>query len=164
MAAQTPNVVQLQPATEIFLADVTEGLAGDPRQLPSKYFYDERGSQLFGQICNLDEYYLTRTELAIMKAHAPEMAEQIGPGVMLVEYGSGTSEKTRLLRSASRLCPGGHLTGASPPVGGAIGPEIPSHRSAARLRRFYGRFPIAVAEPTSKSHGRLFSRLDDREL
>ena len=68
-----------------------------PRTLPCKYFYDERGSQLFDEICKLDEYYLTRSEISIMKRHAPEMADQIGPGVMLVEYGSGSSIKTRLL-------------------------------------------------------------------
>ena len=65
--------------------------------MPSKYFYDQRGSQLFDQICLLDEYYLTRTELEIMQAFAPEMADQIGSETMLIEYGSGSSVKTRLL-------------------------------------------------------------------
>ncbi|MBX3421181.1 MAG: L-histidine N(alpha)-methyltransferase [Pirellulaceae bacterium] len=80
-----------------FLLDVWEGLSEAPKRVPCKYFYDARGSQLFEDICALDEYYLTRTELAIMRRFANEMGQQIGPGVMLVEYGSGSSLKTRLL-------------------------------------------------------------------
>ena len=68
-----------------------------PKQLPCKYFYDQRGSELFDRICQLDEYYLTRSELVIMDRFASEMGAQIGPGAMLVEYGSGSSVKTRYL-------------------------------------------------------------------
>jgi len=93
-------VLDYKPATDVFLGDVLKGLRASPRSLPCKYFYDEHGSQLFDRICELDEYYLTRSELAIMEAHASEMAEQIGRGVMLVEYGSGSSVKTRLLLDA----------------------------------------------------------------
>lgn len=85
------------PETKTFHEDVVRGLRQRPRSLPCKYFYDERGSKLFDRICELDEYYLTRTELSIMERFAGEMAEQIGPGVMLVEYGSGSSIKTRIL-------------------------------------------------------------------
>lgn len=91
-----------EPTTETFFNDVVAGLSEFPRTLPCKYFYDERGSQLFNEICELDEYYLTRAELAIMERSASEMAAQIGPGVMLVEYGSGSSIKTRLL--LDQLC------------------------------------------------------------
>lgn len=73
------------------------GLQDDPKHLPSKFFYDERGSKLFDAICELDEYYLTRTELAIMKMHIGAMVDALGPRVRLVEYGSGSSLKTRLL-------------------------------------------------------------------
>ncbi len=76
------------------------GLAESPKRLPCKYFYDQRGSELFDRICQLDEYYLTRAELAIMEQYAPEMGQQIGPGAMLVEYGSGSSVKTRYLLDA----------------------------------------------------------------
>ena len=98
-AASTPSfdLHDLHPAPEDFRAEVLAGLISEPKTLPCKYFYDKRGSQLFDQICDLDEYYLTRTELAIMDAYAPQMAAQIGPGVMLVEYGSGSSVKTRIL-------------------------------------------------------------------
>ena len=85
------------PALVNFRDDVIAGLGQSPRAIPCKYFYDERGSQLFDQICDLDEYYLTRTELAIMERYAGEMADQIGSGVMLVEFGSGSSVKTRIL-------------------------------------------------------------------
>ncbi len=91
------TLLDLEPAGETFLADVLAGLRTSPRHLPCKYFYDQRGSRLFDQITQLDEYYLTRTELSIVERFAPEMAEQIGPGVMLVEYGSGSSVKTRIL-------------------------------------------------------------------
>jgi dimethylhistidine N-methyltransferase len=90
-------LLNLQPDTAQFLADVIAGMQYSPRALPCKYFYDERGSELFDEICELPEYYLTRVEDEIIKRHAQEMAEQIGPGVMLVEYGSGSSTKTRAL-------------------------------------------------------------------
>src|SRR5207302_1283132 len=65
--------------------------------LPCKYFYDEAGSLLFERITGLEEYYLTRTELAIMERHAAEMAGLLGRRCTLIEYGSGSSTKTRLL-------------------------------------------------------------------
>ncbi len=93
---ETP-LLDFHPATDDFLQEVLAGLRNEPRSLPCKFFYDERGSQLFDRICELDEYYLTRAELMIMEDYAAEMAEQLGPRVMLVEYGSGSSVKTRLL-------------------------------------------------------------------
>ena len=87
-----------------FLRDALAGLRTSPKQLPCKYFYDRRGSELFDRICVLDEYYLTRCELAIMEQFAPEMGEQIGPGAMLVEYGSGSSVKTRYLLDSLPDC------------------------------------------------------------
>ena len=80
-----------------FHRDVVQGLSQSPKRLSCKYFYDERGSQLFEQICELEEYYLTRTELAIIEAYADQMAYQLGEAVMLVEFGSGSSVKTRIL-------------------------------------------------------------------
>lgn len=80
-----------------FLEDVIAGLSATPKTLPYKYFYDEAGSQLFDQICELDEYYLTRTESAILSQYAEEMCELLGPDVVLVEPGAGSSVKVRLL-------------------------------------------------------------------
>lgn len=80
-----------------FLLDVLAGLAAPRKRLPCKYFYDARGSALFDAICELDEYYPTRAELEILREHAGAIADAIGPGRLLVEYGSGSSVKTRLL-------------------------------------------------------------------
>jgi len=80
-----------------FLADVLRGLARAPKEIPCKWLYDARGSALFERICDLAEYYPTRTELAIMEQHVRGMAALIGPGATLIEYGSGSSLKTRLL-------------------------------------------------------------------
>ncbi len=80
-----------------FLRDVIGGLKRPQKQIPCKYFYDDNGSRLFDEICELDEYYLTRTELAILRLHAPEMAELIGEDCVLIEFGSGSGLKTRLL-------------------------------------------------------------------
>ena len=82
---------------QTFLSDVIEGLGKSQKSLPCKYFYDERGSRLFDQICELDEYYLTRCEQAIMDQYVGEMAFQLGERVMLVEFGSGSSTKTQVL-------------------------------------------------------------------
>jgi dimethylhistidine N-methyltransferase len=79
------------------LDEVVEGLSSQPKTLPSKYFYDEAGSKLFDEITELDEYYLTRTETGIMQRCASEIAEEIGPGALIVEPGSGSSVKTRIL-------------------------------------------------------------------
>ncbi len=84
------------PAAE-FCADVLHGLGAPAKELPCKYFYDEAGSQLFERITELEEYYPTRTELSIMNRHVAEMAGLLGPRCLLVEYGSGSSTKTRLL-------------------------------------------------------------------
>jgi dimethylhistidine N-methyltransferase len=87
---------------------VLTGLSRSPKELPSKYFYDERGSALFDRICELPEYYLTRTELAIMHQFAGAMAEALRPGCVLVEYGSGSSVKTPILIEALRH-PAGYI-------------------------------------------------------
>ena len=83
--------------TEQFLVDVVEGLTSHPKRVPSKYFYDRRGSELFDRICELDEYYLTRTELLILRRNVRDIADAIGPGCLLIEPGSGNARKARLL-------------------------------------------------------------------
>jgi L-histidine Nalpha-methyltransferase len=89
-----------------FLTEVLDGLARPRKELPCKYFYDATGSRLFDEICELDEYYLTRTERDIMARHAPEMAGAIGPGALVVEFGSGSSVKTRDLLDHLTDCAG----------------------------------------------------------
>jgi len=80
-------------------ADVRAGLTSTPKTLPPKWFYDARGSQLFDEITRLPEYYPTRRERAILQAHATDIAALVAADT-LVELGSGTSEKTRLLLDA----------------------------------------------------------------
>lgn len=80
--------------------DVLGALSETPKRLPSKYFYDSRGSDLFDAICEAPEYYLTRTELEIMGEHAQGMARLIGPDVCLIEMGSGSGLKTQHLLSS----------------------------------------------------------------
>lgn len=82
---------------EEFRRDVLGGLAAAPKALPSKYFYDAAGSRLFDQICDVEEYYPTRTETAILRDAAQEIAALAGPHPALVEFGSGSSTKTRIL-------------------------------------------------------------------
>lgn len=77
--------------------EVLQGLRKTQKSLPSKYFYDERGSQLFEEITELDEYYPTRTEISIMQHNMPDIIRTVGSDVVLMELGSGSSNKTRLL-------------------------------------------------------------------
>jgi dimethylhistidine N-methyltransferase len=81
-------------------AAVAEGLSAAQKNLPCRYLYDERGSELFEQITELPEYYPTRTETAILEANLAEIAEGRGEGRVLVEFGSGSSRKTELLLGA----------------------------------------------------------------
>ena len=91
----------------LFETDVLAGLAAAPRTVPPKWLYDAEGSRLFDAITRLAAYYPTETERGILRDHAAEMAAAIGPGAALVEYGSGSSDKTRVLLDALRAAPGG---------------------------------------------------------
>ena len=73
------------------------GLAKSPRQLPCKFFYDEQGAELFQQICDLPEYYITRTEIEILRLHGADMAMALGPQIELIGLGTGAGTKTRIL-------------------------------------------------------------------
>lgn len=88
------------PSLQEFREEVIHGLRLRHKRLPSKYFYDARGSALFDEICELPEYYVTRTELGILERHVAEMAQWIGPRAMIVEPGSGSGNKTHLLLEA----------------------------------------------------------------
>jgi dimethylhistidine N-methyltransferase len=90
----------LAPTEESFRDAVVAGLSREPKALPCKFFYDARGSALFEQICRVPEYYLTRTEIAILERHAGDIATRIGPHCRLVELGSGASIKVRILLRA----------------------------------------------------------------
>ena len=88
---------KLSPAQREMLDDAIRGLSSAEKSLPCKYFYDDEGSRLFDEITELEEYYPTRTETGIMQKFISQMAPTLGEGVLLVEYGSGSSSKTRLL-------------------------------------------------------------------
>jgi dimethylhistidine N-methyltransferase len=88
------------PRGQTLLEDVLAGLALPQKSIPPKYFYDEQGCRLFEAICELPEYYLTRTETAILRANIAEIAQFVGPEAELIEFGSGVQAKTRILIQA----------------------------------------------------------------
>ena len=90
----------LAPSEESFRDAVLAGLGHEAKTLPCKFFYDARGSALFEQICDVPEYYLTRTEIAILEEYAGGIARHIGAHCRLVELGSGSSRKVRILLNA----------------------------------------------------------------
>jgi dimethylhistidine N-methyltransferase len=114
---------QRAPTTVPSLRDeVLSGLRRTPKSLPPKLFYDSRGAALFDAITHLDEYYLTRTELTILRDNARSIACEIGAGSVLLEYGSGEAEKIRLILDQMR--------GSSAPAA-----YVPIDVSAAQLER-----------------------------
>jgi dimethylhistidine N-methyltransferase len=99
-AAARPSRVGLRdegPGTEEFRAAVLRGLSVQPRTLPSKYFYDERGAALFERICELQAYYPTRAERGILESRIGEISAELGARCLVIEFGSGSGTKTRLL-------------------------------------------------------------------
>jgi len=91
------EALDLAPSADQVRAEAVAALSAPQKSLPCRLFYDEYGSQLFDQICELPEYYPTRTELKIMRDYAGEIAMALGRRSILVEYGSGSSTKTRVL-------------------------------------------------------------------
>ncbi len=90
-----------------FLADVTIGLAYPQKAVPPRWFYDHQGSELFEEITRLPEYYPTRTEIGILKAHGADIAALIGPGRAVIEFGAGSAVKTPLL--LDRIAPAAYV-------------------------------------------------------
>jgi dimethylhistidine N-methyltransferase len=91
------TVLDLEPVSADFLAEVLAGLSSSPRTLPCKFFYDERGADLFQKICELPEYYITRTETELLRRYSPEISESIGANAALIGFGTGAGIKTRML-------------------------------------------------------------------
>ena len=92
--------IDLETEQVDFRAEVLAGLRETPKRIAAKFFYDERGSQLFEEITRLPEYYLTRTEIGILQRSAPEIVDAFGDDYALVELGSGSSTKVRILFDA----------------------------------------------------------------
>lgn len=97
---RTARLHDFEPGADDFRAAVVAGLSRPDKALPHRFLYDARGSALFDRITRLPEYYPTRTEIGLLRAHAAEIAERLGPCVQLVELGSGSSVKVRLLLDA----------------------------------------------------------------
>ena len=107
-----------------FFADVIAGLSGSPRSIPCKYFYDERGAMLFQKICELPEYYITRTEIDILDRNRADIASCLGPNIELIGLGTGAGTKTRILiealQSPSSLHPGRYFGKAIARIDGSF--------------------------------------------
>lgn len=98
--SESPELTEHRTRAADDLRQIIDGLSAEQKWLSPKFFYDERGSQLFEDITELPEYYLTQTELGIMEEQVGDMAERIGPQASLIEFGSGSSLKTRMLLAA----------------------------------------------------------------
>lgn len=94
---QPVRLYDFKPEQEQFREEVLYGLRKSPKELPTKYLYDEAGAELYERICGLEEYYIPRTERAIMERHIGEIVELLGSNVTLIEYGCGSCTKTRIL-------------------------------------------------------------------
>ena len=95
--ANTTVVHDYEPTVETMRDDVLRGLTRASKMLPSQYLYDERGARLFERICETKEYYLSRTEIAILRQNMDAIVDRIGPGALVIEPGSGNGVKTQLL-------------------------------------------------------------------
>ena len=139
---------------ESFADALRAGLSATPKSIPSRFLYDAQGSALFDRICDLPEYYPTRTEMKILADHAHDMAELIGPEASLIELGSGSSVKVRLLLDAmqrpSAYIPidvsGEHLLAAAE----ALGADYPKLAVAAICADYGDTFPL----PETPGEGR----------
>lgn len=94
------SFADIHPDRESVLGEALAGLGATPKTLPSKFFYDERGSKLFQRICEVPEYYVTRVETALLGDIAGQAAEMIGACACIIEYGTGSSEKIAVLLAA----------------------------------------------------------------
>ena len=167
-----------------FLDDLQRALAAPPHSISPKYFYDAQGSQLFDRICELPEYYPTRTELAILRECAGAMAAQIGPQAEIVEFGAGSCTKVRLLLDALerpvRFLPmdisGEHLIAAAHSLrreypGLAVDPVVGDYTRALELpaplagaRRRVGFFPGSTIGNFAPAEALQFLRMAARLL
>ncbi len=164
--AQQIDLHDFEPEVDSFREEVLRTLQQPQKEIPCKYFYDEHGSHLFDQICDLDEYYPTRTELSIMQAHAGEMGQLLGRGCFLVEYGSGSSLKTRVLLD--------HLAAPAAYVpidisrehlmrsAGSLAAAYPTLKVLPVCADYTTDFTLPACHRPRRPQSRLFSRLDHR--
>ena len=156
------------PAEGSMLEDVLAGLSASPRRLPTKYLYDARGAALFESITWQPEYYLTRTELALLDAHLRAIADAVGPDVHVVEYGSGSGRKTERLLAAL------HAPLAYTPVEisqaaldacvARLRPRFPAAGDAAAARRLQPAAAVAASATSAGADPGVLPRFDPRQL
>lgn len=126
------------PPSSPFRDALLEGLSRPQKAIPCRFLYDEAGSKLFDQICDLPEYYPTRTETALLRAHAPQMARRIGAGVRFIELGAGSGGKAEFLLDALHgqgLTPAGYVCLDISPV--------PLAATAQAIGERYPQLPVA---------------------
>lgn len=128
-----------------FAHDMRNALAKRPRAIAPKYFYDAPGSALFDQICDLPEYYPTRTETALLQDRAAELAAQIGPQAELVEFGAGSMTKVRLLLDA--------LVAAGTPPTRYLPIDISGEHLQGAAERLQRKYPGLLVEPVVADYG-----------
>lgn len=174
-------VHDLNPGADDFRAAVIEGLARPDRALPCRFLYDARGSALFDAICELPEYYPTRTEMGILRDNAEAIADHMGADTQLVELGSGSSTKVRILLDALELphsyvpidISREHLTGAAQAIQDAY-PDLRVEaicadfsqdiRLPAHLARRLGFYPGSTIGNFTPDEAREFLKLWNRRL
>ena len=157
-----PRHVRMTPSTSWTAS------TADQKRLAPKYFYDERGSQLFDQICDLPEYYPTRTELKLMRMHMHEVADLVGPRASVIEFGAGSSVKIRVLLD--------HLIDPVAYVPVDISAEylvrqaddlaerLPRDRRDAGVRGLHAAVHVAGAPGAAAPQPHLLPGLDDRQF
>ena len=138
------QLFDLKPALPDMAAEVMRGLKRPQKSIPPKYFYDDAGSRLFNAITRLPEYYLTRTETAILRANRAAIGATIAAGGCLVEYGSGSSAKVRILLDACR--PQAYV-----PV------DISKEHLATTARAVFEDYPALAVYPTCADYTRPFA-------
>lgn len=134
-AASAAEVADLSPSSSEVAREALSTLRASPPSLPCRLLYDELGAKLFERICELPEYYLTRTETAILRRYGEEIADRIGPHAMVIEFGSGASTKTRLLLDVLRS-PAGYV-----PI------DIAKEQLAATARALHEDYPTLTVRP-----------------
>lgn len=143
--------ISVPPSRDDFLSEAMAGLSQPQKTLPCKFLYDEEGSQLFNEICELEEYYPTRSENQILRDNIKEISSLIGSECRLVEFGSGTSTKTRHLLT--------HLRN----VAGYIPIDISGPQLLASAAQLAGEFPSLEINPLEADYGDI-SILPDTKL
>ena len=155
-SAAVAGAMRLAPwhAPDPVRVEVLRGLQGRPKTLPPRLFYDHAGARLFEDICALPEYYLTRTELGILRSHSAEIAERCGRDVALIEYGSGAGTKVRLLldrlRGAAAYVPVDISMEQLAAVSAERARQYPGLRVAPVCADYTGRFALPALPPGTR--------------